>query len=361
MSETLVSVIVPVFNVQDYIEECLASIAAQTYTDGVECIIIDDCGTDDSMLLAQRFLDTYQGGIRFRIVRHEHNRGLSAARNTGIHNACGRYVLFVDSDDTMLADCLQHLMESASHHPEAEMIAAGAKTNRKHTDKRYTMEKPLPDYSDNPEWIARTLLMRGGRHGIPVTAWNRLVRRDFILSHRLFFREGILHEDELWNFMLAQQLNRMALCRHDTYFRRIRPQSITTSFKTKDDDARSCLPVWHEMLQHFTPALEREQTISLWQFVNDISPDCRDRQIRKEVRGILRKLAQKGFWPTSILITIYLLPPVFGIKFLRKRIAKASRISTAHISTTAKEKQWQRTSSPSSYPTTTTHASSNNE
>lgn len=332
MPDTIVSIIIPVYNVRMYITECLESIAAQTYREGVECIIVDDCGTDDSMRLVQDFLDGYKGGIRFRIVRHERNRGLSAARNTGIRNAEGKYVIFFDSDDTISADCLMHFREVALRYPDAEMIAAGAKADIKGGEKRYSMEKRFPDYADNPDWIARTVLMRGGRKGIPVTAWNRLVRKDFLLKHELFFREGILHEDELWNFMLAQKLTRVAFCKHDTYFRRIRPQSITTSFKTKDDDALSCLPVWHEILERFTPELEKEQTQSLWHFINDISPTCRDRVVRKEVRGILWQLVRKGIWPVSFFIFLYLLPFIFYIKFIRKQIAKMSGISVSGYS-----------------------------
>lgn len=327
MNRCFVSIVLPVYNVRDYITECLASIAGQTYTDGVECIVVDDCGTDNSMLLVQTFLDGYRGRISFRIIKHEQNRGLSEARNTGIENACGKYVLFVDSDDTIYPDCLKLLIEVAQQYPKAEMIAAGAKTNIRSWDKRYTMEKPFPDYANNPEWIARMMLMRGGRKGIPVTAWNRLVRKDFLLQHKLFFREGVLHEDELWNFVLAQQLSCIAFCKHDTYFYRIRPQSIMTSFKSKDNNALSCLPVWHEILNGFTPELEKEQAHSLWQNINDVSPDCRDRIVRKEVRGILWQLVRKGIWPTSFLIFLYLMPFIFYIKFLRKLIAKISRIS----------------------------------
>lgn len=327
MAETLVSIIIPVFNVREYVTECLASIAAQTLTQGVECLLVDDCGTDDSMVLVEDFLSLYGGDIRFRIIRHEHNKGLSAARNTGIENAGGKYVLFVDSDDTIFADCLKCFVETAQQYPDAEMIAAGAKTNRKDRVKYHSMEKPFPDYADNPEWIARTLLMRGGKKGIPVTAWNRLVNRDFLLQNNLLFREGVLHEDELWNFMLAKKVSHIAFVKHDTYFYRMRPQSIITGFKNKDENALSCLPVWHEILSLFTPELEKEQTHSLWQSINDVSPTCRDRIVRKEVRGILWKLVEKGCWPTSFLIFIYLLPFVFYIKFIRKQIAKMSRIN----------------------------------
>lgn len=68
MSDTLISVIIPVYNVQDYITECIESIAQQTFTSGVECIIVDDCGSDNSMALVREFLEDYRGDIRFRII-----------------------------------------------------------------------------------------------------------------------------------------------------------------------------------------------------------------------------------------------------------------------------------------------------
>lgn len=329
MSSTSVSIVVPVYNVRDYITECLSSIAEQTYTNGVECLLIDDFGNDDSMSLVQAFLKDYEGEISFRIIKHEQNKGLSAARNTGILNACGTYVLFVDSDDTITPDCIECFMNAASLHPKAEMIVAGAKTNIKEREAYHSMEKPFPDYADNPQWIARTILMRGGREGIPVTAWNRLVKKDFLLQHQLFFCEGLLHEDELWNFLLAQKVNHIAFCRRDTYFYRMRPQSIMTGFRSKDENALSCLPVWKEMLEHFTPELGKEQIHSLWQCINDVSPSCRDPFVRREVRGILWQLVKKGIWPTSHLIFVYLLPFVFYVKFIRKLVAKMSRIDVS--------------------------------
>ena len=332
MSDVIISIVVPVYNVQDYITECLESIAAQTYTNGVECIIVDDCGKDDSIMKAKEFLNDYKGEILFSIVSHECNRGLSAARNTGIMNAKGEYVLFIDSDDTIFPDCLKFFTEVALKYPDAEMIAAGAKTTEKKNKKRFTMEKSFPDYSNNPEWIARTLLMRGGRTGIPVTAWNRLVKKDFLLQHQLFFREGLMHEDELWNFMLAQELSCIAFCRHDTYFYRTRPQSIITSYRTKDERALACLPLWYDILERFTPELQKEQTYSLWQIINDASPSCYDQKVRKNTRGILWKLVKKNIWPTSYLIFLYLIPFIFYIKFIRKQIPKLSKIDTTAYS-----------------------------
>jgi glycosyltransferase involved in cell wall biosynthesis len=326
MSDMLISIIVPIYNVQDYITECLESIAAQTCTDSVECILIDDCGDDGSMKLAREFVDHYKGDIHFRILSHEHNRGLSAARNTGIIEAVGKYVYFIDGDDYIFPDCLKHLVEVALKYPDVEMIAAGAKITNKKKAKYFTMEKPFPDYANNPQWIARTLLIRGGWKGIPVTAWNRLVRKDFLLQHHLFFLEGLIHEDELWNFMLAQKLGSIAFCKHDTYNYRLRMQSITTSYKSKDERALVSIPLWHEILNRFSPDMQKEETHALWQIINDSSPSCYDQKVRKETRGILWQLVRKKIWPTSFLIILYLMPFIFYIKFIRKQVAHLSRI-----------------------------------
>lgn len=82
-----ISVIVPIYNVENYILECLQSVAAQTKTKNVECILVDDCGTDNSVKVAEQFISAYKGDISFALFHHSENKGLSAARNTGIKNA----------------------------------------------------------------------------------------------------------------------------------------------------------------------------------------------------------------------------------------------------------------------------------
>ena len=105
-----VSIVVPVYNVAPYIESCLKSVMGQTYAGDMECLLVDDCGSDDSMAIAERMIGAYTGPIRFQILHHEHNRGLSAARNTGTDAATGDYVLYLDSDDELTQDCIERLM-----------------------------------------------------------------------------------------------------------------------------------------------------------------------------------------------------------------------------------------------------------
>jgi glycosyltransferase involved in cell wall biosynthesis len=106
-----ISVIVPVYNVQDYIAECLDSLAKQTFNNRFEILLIDDCSTDNSKQLCEDFVATYPHLAK--LICHTENKGLSVVRNTGVAAAKGDYFTFVDSDDSVPDDALQHLYDGA--------------------------------------------------------------------------------------------------------------------------------------------------------------------------------------------------------------------------------------------------------
>ena len=103
------SLIVPIYNASSYIEECLSSLVAQTMDD-IEVLLVDDHGSDDSMTIAQRFVETHPSGKTFRFLSTPHNMGPGPARNIGIEAARGRYVGFVDSDDRVEKDYVETLL-----------------------------------------------------------------------------------------------------------------------------------------------------------------------------------------------------------------------------------------------------------
>ncbi len=107
-----VSVVMPVYNVERFINDAIASVLSQSYTD-FELIIVNDCSTDNSLSLCEKHIDP-----RIRIVNHKHNRGLAAARNTGINNAKGEYIAFIDSDDIWHNDKLKYHVEHLDTKPE---------------------------------------------------------------------------------------------------------------------------------------------------------------------------------------------------------------------------------------------------
>ena len=108
MEQTMFSIVVPVYNVQAYLPECIDSLLNQSFRD-FEILIIDDKSTDSSLEIAQKYADAHTDCIR--LLPHAVNKGLGGARNTGIEAATGEYILFIDSDDYLRADALEKLAD----------------------------------------------------------------------------------------------------------------------------------------------------------------------------------------------------------------------------------------------------------
>lgn len=219
-----VSIIVPVYDVEEHVAGCFGSIVAQTWRGELECIFVDDCGHDDSMAVVERLVESYDGSIKMRILHHEQNRGLSAARNTGIRAAAGDYVFFLDSDDKITPDCIERLAVHVERHPGVDIVQGSF--NSKFGSLYKLAGKGLPEYADDFGWIRKTLLRR---YVIPVMTTNMLVRRQFIVDKNLFFVEGHLYEDEIENFLFAKHVGSMAFEMTETYNYTLNPNGIMRS------------------------------------------------------------------------------------------------------------------------------------
>lgn len=198
-----ISIIVPVYNVGAYVEDCIRSVMRQTYTGAMECIIVDDCGTDDSMETVERLVAEYKGPISFQILHHARNRGLSAARNTGMDAAGGDYLFFLDSDDELTDDCIESLakpLETAWYD-----IVVGNCTRIRVLSPTRTEQIPFSlelRIADNT-LVTKPAILRTHRTSLYPMAWNKLYNKQFINHHHLRFKEGIVNEDNLWSFQIA--------------------------------------------------------------------------------------------------------------------------------------------------------------
>ena len=219
-----VSIIIPVYNVEPYIEECLHSVYEQTTDTEIECLIVDDKGNDNSIHIAETFVATHndKAKTKFKIIYRDTNGGLSAARNTGIKAAKGDYLYFLDSDDTIVPQCIETLLNIADKHGGVDLLPA--LYIRENDEMSQFGKHSFPEFSDDREFIKRSLL---DYDKIPVTAANRLIRRELITENNLFFKEGIIHEDNYWTFFLAKYVQRMAFCAEKLYYYRETPGSIT--------------------------------------------------------------------------------------------------------------------------------------
>lgn len=228
-----ISIIIPVYNVERYIEACLDSVVAQTMKDGVECILVDDRGTDNSLSIIDGYFKNNGcvisadescicNGMEFRILHHDMNRGLSAARNTGITAAKGRYLYFLDSDDELTANCLDEMWKLVGKFGEIDLIQGSYTEIPSYINQ--TAKRPFEGYTDNQK-LAKACLLSYDIN--PITAQNRLVRRQMVIDNKIYFKEGIIHEDNHWTFFLAKYVRKMAICETPTYLHRYNPDSIT--------------------------------------------------------------------------------------------------------------------------------------
>lgn len=195
----------------------------------------------------------YHGDIDFSLVHHEHNKGLSGARNTGIKKATGEYLYFLDSDDTITHDCIERLVALAEKYPGVEVVQGSTMS---HLSQWLMLDVSLPEYSDNYLWIQRYW------PAFFKTAWNKMVKRQMIVEHQVYFAEGLIHEDDIWNFLLAKCVHTIALCFEVTYHYRENQNGIMHSLNSKE----SYIPVIKIMSQNVTspePAIQIERILLL--------------------------------------------------------------------------------------------------
>lgn len=223
-----ISVIIPVYNVESYLRECLDSLVNQTFED-TEIICVDD-GSDDSSL---DILKEYEAkDNRFKVFENSHE-GPSAARNTGLDNAGGKYIYFMDSDDFIEADALEKLYGIAEKNGTDivmfKLINLDDETGERYPSDYYDMEY-LKDfegrvfaYDDVLEYIYR----------IPVSLPGKFYTSELLSDIR--FEKGIIFEDNPFFVESLFKSQRLYFLNEYLYIRRVRPKSITTSNKNFTD------------------------------------------------------------------------------------------------------------------------------
>ncbi|GHV70184.1 hypothetical protein FACS189420_0230 [Bacteroidia bacterium] len=218
-----ISVIVPVYNVELYLCDCLNSILCQTFTE-FELILIDDGSIDRSSEIIKDFAAK---DARIKTIAQS-NRGLSATRNTGISVALGEYILFVDSDDMIVYNALEILYQQAIENG-ADLVKGGILLY-------YSNGVRLP-YSPRDKSLNNTMPIPGHIAYRETMEMNNFhpesclffIKRDIIVKNEIFFKEGILHEDELWAVKATFNAEKVLLIDFNYYLYRQREGSIMRS------------------------------------------------------------------------------------------------------------------------------------
>ena len=248
----MVSIIIPVYQVSEYVKRCIRSVMAQSYTD-LECIIVDDASEDDSIDKYEDLIRNYEGPIQFRIIHHNQNRGLSASRNTGTEAATGDYLYYLDSDDYITPDCMERLVAVVHADPTIEMVQGNSKMTGEGTERLLYRSDHSIRCLDNDE-VRKEFYKR---RNIYISVWNRLLKKSFVEDYRIYCREGIVFEDLLWVFYLIKNLKRAFLCDEITYYYCIRPGSISTEANLKSVGCYTV--IFDEIMLHLTTGREQEE------------------------------------------------------------------------------------------------------
>lgn len=294
-----VSIIIPIYNVEAFIKDCLNSVISQDMKDGVECILVDDCGKDNSIKIAEQTIKEYRGNIPFCVLHHEKNKGLSAARNTGIKAAKGEYLYFLDSDDRISENCISSMWELIEKHGKVDLVQGSYFVEGK--EKSISHFWQYGEYSNNKRDIKHFLL---NYHGKITAAQNRLINREFILNNDLFFKEGIIHEDNYWTFFLAKHVNSMAVNKNKSYFHIYNPNSITNKINI-DKESHAYRTIIKDFCSDIDPFLPgRQKELILYNLLTAL--ERKAYRSEKEREELVKTFLGKNSLIEKILLKLYL-------------------------------------------------------
>lgn len=237
-----ISIIIPVYNTERWIGNCLDSVLNQQGVD-IECIVVDDCGSDAAMQIVAHYTDS-----RVVVLHHTHNRGLSAARNTGTAAATGDWVFYLDSDDSLPNGSLSAM---ALYAAEGVDWVQGT-FRRKDNDREW-----LTTYSD-ARYETRSQVVAAYKSLNFTNATNKLINSR--LAHKLSFCEGLIFEDSLWCAHAYQLVSNIVSISTPTYNHNVRQGSIMqTNFSKRKIE--SLLYIVQQMAA-MSPDINQQQAIT---------------------------------------------------------------------------------------------------
>lgn len=281
------SIVVPVYNVEEYLERCFDSVIAQTFTDW-EMVIVDDCSPDNS----QQIIKRYQADdTRIRCIINEKNRGLGGARNVGISNCKGEYILFIDSDD-FISD--EYALE--------QLCSMASKKDLDVVDTSYRVLKDGVEVDRLPKKFnaLNDKIYTGAEYMeyiqiLPIVAWNKLYKRSFLLENNILFKER-KYEDICFTLEVMFKAKKVQNTSVTFYNYIIREGSIMTSKVSKSsiDDAMALCYDLQSLYESSENNTQIEKSffygfIGLQKLLSNYDSVSHKKQVSKQLRSLHNK------------------------------------------------------------------------
>lgn len=307
-----VSIIIPIYNVEKYLERCLNSLIEQTYHD-FELICVDDGSTDSSSLI----LEKYTNDPRVRIITQK-NQGLSSARNTGLRYATGDFITFIDSDDWVNKDYLKTMLDIQGKE-DADIVCVDYIRTSNILDQKCNNKISYTTINEK----AANILFSGK---VSNFAWGKLFRANLILSFDSFFPEGKRYEDIGSIYKAFDKAKKIVLIDKKLYYYYINPKSITSTRKLKDveDKIAHINGIMNYNFNQKYVCLDGYIDIKCFGILSDLTKikDCSEKEKKlyiKQINMIVNqtKLKNLYYFPFKLVIRILLVKMKIAYKLLK--------------------------------------------
>ncbi len=216
------SIIIPIFNVEKYLDECLRSIVG---IDDIEIILVDDCTPDNSIKIVQSYMEVYNN---IKLIQHSENKGLGAARNTGIDNASGKYIFFLDSDDHLDTNKLKSLTKALREAEHEQVVVSFLRFDE---DQGIWPESYTHFYTKYNNKVVNKSNFRALINLINISP-IRIIKREKILSDDILFQNGF-YEDVMWSYWFSYSCKSTLVIDNRIYYYRQHPRSILGSTSSR--------------------------------------------------------------------------------------------------------------------------------
>lgn len=260
MHTPLVSINIPVYKCESFILKCLESVKAQTYQN-LEIILVNDCTPDNSVTIIEEFIAN-NTSLNIKLLYHQENSGLSVVRNTGIDNSTGKYIYFLDSDDTITSDCIEKCVDNVLLHKTQMVIAQNRWIN---TFDNTTKDFGFATLSIDKNFNNNSSIFEAYCKGyFPVSSWNKLVELDFIKTNKIYFVAGLFAQDELWMFHVMQKIDSLSILDDITYNYYLHANSVIFNRTKKNSENHQTILEWVNKSYNETKDLNRRKLIRGW-------------------------------------------------------------------------------------------------
>jgi len=279
------SIIIPVYNVEKYVHRCLYSIYDQVVEKNLfEVIVVNDESTDNSMRIVKEIKNHHEN----LTIINQNNKGLSSARNTGINNAKGKYIWFVDSDDYIVPGCLKKMIDSMEK-DSPDILTFNYSHPHEDNDiiDKTELYKEEKIYSNTEDFFCTQF---------STTAWSKVYNLNFLKANSLKFLEGVIYEDQEFTpraYFFAEKIKCDPIFAYNYFHRK---NSITTDNRT--DRSINFVRVIDSLYDFKIKNIEKNSNVDLW-FNNKISFLFSQSLKFNKTSDLLTILKKKPYYPLS--------------------------------------------------------------